>query len=167
MVLETHPEKNNFTLCTGAVVREGRGAPARAPEPTAQPSSVKHMVLDHDFSRSLPTRSNLLFSTAKSSSLYKINRTLNLIILFPIYNKSLYLVSPPPKVVHGRSGSCMSHRSRLGASSCSSTFDDKTDMFSTVFPQRLLLQRWTLHFCAQAQYLRRTRIKNISVCVQA
>ena len=67
-VLEAHPEtKNNFNLCTGVGVREGRGAPARVPAPATQLLSVKHMVLDHDFFRNMPARSNLLFITANGA----------------------------------------------------------------------------------------------------
>ena len=67
-VLEAYPEKkNNFSLCTGVGVREGRGAPVRAPAPPTQLLPVKHVVLEHDFFRNIPARSNLLFFTASGA----------------------------------------------------------------------------------------------------
>ena len=47
-------------------------------------------------------------------------------------------------------------------------FVDKTDMFSTCFSQRRLLQSWTLHFLWTGTVLEAHPEKNtISVCAQA
>ena len=62
-VLEAYPEKtNNFSLCTGVVVREGRGAPVRAPAPPAQLLSEKHMVLDHFFQKFANSFKSIVFT---------------------------------------------------------------------------------------------------------
>ena len=52
---------NKFSVCTGAWVREGRGAPARAPEPPAQLLPVKYMDPDRELFRNMRASSNAAF----------------------------------------------------------------------------------------------------------